>query len=81
MSYLSEEDNQIIYYYFLSSPGIHPKINPTKIPKIAPDQGLALAPHVLPAHCPRYPNNDPKIAPAVVITNIFKILFFTKLLR
>jgi hypothetical protein len=33
--------------------GSTPNTNPTIAPNIAPDQGLARVPQVLPAHCPR----------------------------
>ena len=35
-------------------------------PKIAPDQGLAVMPQVLPAHLPKYPMAPPMPAPAMI---------------
>lgn len=38
--------------------------SPVKAPKIAPDQGLAVTPQVLPTHLPKYPIAPPTTAPA-----------------
>ena len=38
--------------------------SPSKAPKIAPDQGLAVTPQVLPAHMLKYPIAPPTTAPA-----------------
>lgn len=38
--------------------------SPSKAPKIAPDQGLAVTPQVLPTHLLKYPIAPPTTAPA-----------------
>jgi len=50
-------------------------------PKIAPDQGLAVMPQVLPAHLPKYPMAAPMPAPAMIPMAYLAIKIIDMVLR
>ena len=50
---------------YVGDPVAAPINSPIRAIKIAPDQGLAVMPQVLPVHLPRYPISPPITAPAI----------------